>query len=254
MKSCHSSRGGVATYGCVSYIGRSPNPPLGSAIAASASVWYGTTNTFPMAKSIFSKFAPIKASLQARRGPATMIMCCLAPACNSPTLALCVCPSLDMVISNGNDASSDSRCFIPFLTSFIFFFCSSRSSTLPVNSPCLSRSNLNKNANNATAPKSIPRFRSSVFKLKSGLAELAMAPDPLTSPPRNAPEPKAPYKNNRSVRHGAIDSVSSLLRMFVSTPPLALRFALLSFASSAASSLVVNGGDDVGASCCACCP
>ena len=38
-------------------------------------------------------------------------------------------------------------------------------------------------------------------------------------PPIKAPEPSAPYKNNRSVLHGAIDSETSLLLIPASRPP-----------------------------------
>mmetsp|Transcript_10774 Transcript_10774/g.29726 ORF Transcript_10774/g.29726 Transcript_10774/m.29726 type:complete len:275 (+) Transcript_10774:1339-2163(+) len=206
------------------------------------SVSYGTTSTLLIAKSILSRLAPIRASRHAFLGPMTTITCCRAPACNSPTKAVRLSPVVETAISKGRDAISDSRSFMPFLTTFCFFLSSIRSSTLPVNSSCWLKSHRNSTANNATAPKSIPKLSSSVFKLNSGLADPAMAPEPLMRPPRNAPEPKAPYKNKRNVRQGAMDSVSSLLRMFVSKPPFFFASLLLS-----------SSGDASSADCCCCC-
>ena len=71
--------------------------------------------------------------------------------------------------------------------------------------------------------------------MKSGLLLPAMAPEILINPPIKAPEPAEKYKNKRSVRHGAIDSLRSLVFMFPSRPP----FFLLSLKR-------INGEDEGG--------
>lgn len=60
-------------------------------------------------------------------------------------------------------------------------------------------------------------------------AKTAAALDRLTSPPINAPDPSAPYRNNRNVRHGAIDSDNNLVRTFSSSPPAFFVLLLLLF-------------------------
>jgi hypothetical protein len=47
----------------------------------------------------------------------------------------------------------------------------------------------------------------------------ATAPETLINPPTKAPLPSAPYRNRRSVRHGAIDSVTNLFLIPSSRPP-----------------------------------
>mmetsp|Transcript_8927 Transcript_8927/g.18540 ORF Transcript_8927/g.18540 Transcript_8927/m.18540 type:complete len:223 (+) Transcript_8927:229-897(+) len=172
-----------------------------------------------MAKFIFMRLAPINASLQALRGPATMIMCCLAPFCKSETLAVREFPSAPMVISNGRVCKMDSRPFMAWLTFFCSFLRWILSSTLPWSSACLSKSYFAQTPMRITTPKSIPMFNNSVCRLNSGLFMAAIAPEPLIRPPIKAPDPKDPYTNKRSVLQGAIDSVTNLLRMDSSRPP-----------------------------------
>ena len=146
-----------------------------------------------MAKLTLFSCAPRNASLIALFGPATNIMCCLAFSCITPTGAIFVSPFSDMrtLILRLFSATSRSR-IAP-----ANFFCSlvrrTLSSTLALNSASLSKSNLASTPKNATAPKSMARFKYSVFKSTSDRNPFnaAATPDAVMRPPTKAPLAKA---------------------------------------------------------------
>ena len=71
-------------------------------------------------------------------------------------------------------------------------------------------------------PTSVWRLNSAGFILL-----VATAPDRLISPPTNALLPNAPYRNNRNVLQGAMDSVTNLFLIPSSRPPPFRSFVLL---------------------------
>mmetsp|Transcript_7116 Transcript_7116/g.9633 ORF Transcript_7116/g.9633 Transcript_7116/m.9633 type:complete len:324 (-) Transcript_7116:84-1055(-) len=235
MYSSHPSPTTSATYGWVSYAGRSPNPPEGrTCFSVSSEISYGTTSKLRTANSIFKKLAPNKASRIAFLFPATITMCCFAPDWSALTVAVCMSPpSLTRTLSESFERrSSLSR--IAFVILRCSFFLSSFFSTFSLSSAPLSKSHLARKAKAIAAPKSIARLRYSVFRSTSSLTPLrnAATPERVINPPRRAPDPSEAYKNRRSVLHGAIDSVRSFERTSGSTAePFPFVFAASSIVS-----------------------